>query len=98
VKKSLSGKNVRKAALRSFVKGLDLPEGLAIGGSSIEIKGTSSVSIEGAKGILEYDENLIKINLGEYAVKVMGAQLQMNNYLESTVVISGKIFSVEFAY
>lgn len=62
----------------------------------IEIKGNNEATIEGCKGILEYDSVIIRISVGSYAVAVKGKGLTIKCMSAGSVVISGVITSLEY--
>ena len=75
---------------------LDLPPTLLTGDPTIELLGNRQMVMEGCRGIMEYDENYIKINGGRYAVSVMGEQLELKNLTDKSCTIVGRIDSSGF--
>lgn len=49
-----------------------------------------------ARGILEYEEGVIRLNTTSGIVRFMGRDLTMNCLTEDSAVVSGTILSVEF--
>jgi sporulation protein YqfC len=62
----------------------------------IEIFSNSECIIDGLKGIMEYTDEKIKVNLGKYAVSVLGDELYINSFSHNGAIINGNIISVEF--
>lgn len=62
----------------------------------IEFLGNREVAVEGCKGIIEYDQRVIKLNIGKYSVKFCGTDMYMKNMTDEYAVIIGNIFSMEF--
>ena len=62
----------------------------------LEMKGNTEVTIEGCKGILEYDSLLIRVSVGGAAITVNGRGLCIKCLSLSSVVISGVITSIEY--
>lgn len=62
----------------------------------IEMSGNREVCIDGCKGILEYDDALIRISVNHSSVAVKGRNLSIKCLSQDSVVISGIISSVEF--
>ena len=63
----------------------------------IEIENNKLVSIEGYMSILEYDENIIRIECENISVKITGDSLEINNIFSERINVLGNIFSVEFS-
>ena len=76
-----------------LVRALDLPTAF---GPKIELTGNREAVIDDCKGIIEYYENRIKINLGKGTITFLGDGLHIGSMNESTAVITGKIQTVEF--
>lgn len=62
----------------------------------IEITGNSQVLIEGSKGILQYENELIKINTNTMVIAFTGRGLNLKSISKTTVIVQGYITSVEF--
>ena len=58
--------------------------------------GTGEVTIDGSKGVLEYDENLIRINMGKMVACFFGRNLNIKCFNLESLVIEGYITSIEF--
>lgn len=74
---------------------IPLPDGLG-NEPKIEMLGNREIIIDGCKGIVEYGENLIKLNTGEYVLSVLGDELIIKSFDGSVAVISGKIAEITF--
>lgn len=75
---------------------LELPVDLVTGMVHFEFSGNREVIIEGCRGILEYDENIICIDTGKMTARFMGRGLELRNFTDHSAVIDGFISSVEF--
>ncbi len=62
----------------------------------IEMTGNREIIIDGCKGVVEYSENLIKLNLGETVLALSGDGLVINSFDSSIVVITGQISDISF--
>lgn len=78
------------------VKVLELPVDLVAGMVHFEFSGNREVVIEGCRGVLEYDENIICLDTGKLKVRLMGRGLEIRNFTDHSVIIDGYISSVEF--
>lgn len=64
--------------------------------SLITLIGNSEISIEGLRGILDYDSELLRINTVSGIVALTGCNLTIEAMTPEEVYIKGKITSVEF--
>ncbi len=67
-----------------------------ISGVYMNICGNKEVIFEGSRGIVEYNENSIKINTGKYIVAFSGRGLHIRCMNEFSLVIAGFITSIEY--
>ncbi len=86
----------RRTVKEKISEELDLPLSSMPGMPNIELAGNRQAIVEGCKGVLEYDDDVIKLNLGKSIVKFVGSDLSINSYRLEQAVISGNIFAVEF--
>jgi sporulation protein YqfC len=92
---SIAAKTAAKAKIKA-ARALDLPLDLVAGMVHFEFSGNREVEVEGCRGILEYDENIICIDTGKMKVRFMGRDLELRNFTDHSAVIDGFISSVEF--
>ena len=81
---------------KKFAEEMQLPQSAVSDIFRIEMRGKSDVMIEGCKGIVEYDENTISLNLGNCIVSLTGNDLEINNLSEQQAIINGNVCSVNF--
>ena len=62
----------------------------------IEMLGNREMIVDGCKGVVEYDENIIKLSLGEYVLSLSGDNLLINSFDNSVAIISGQICEISF--
>ncbi len=62
----------------------------------LEFHSNNKVVIENCKGILEYGENQVRINGGDYIIRFQGRDLQLSSMTEESIVLSGRIERMEF--
>ena len=62
----------------------------------LEFSSNREVILDGCKGILEYQSEIIRINTNKMVVAFKGRGLNIKCLTASSVVISGYITSVEF--
>lgn len=77
-----------------FDKLLEIPKEIATSTPRLIISGFEEVLVENYKGILEYEENFIKIATYIGIVNINGINLKLNQMKDDTVFIYGQIDSV----
>lgn len=75
---------------------LDLPLDVLCDLPKIEITGQKKISIENPRGILDYNENCVKINTTSGIVKIDGDELFLESITDEGVMINGTIIRIEF--
>lgn len=75
---------------------LDIPPSALTGIAQIELSGNREAVIDGCQGILEYDENTIKLTTGKMSVKFTGRGLVIKVLTHDSAVINGFISNIEF--
>ena len=75
---------------------LELPADAVAGKSHIEIIDTGDAIIENHKGILEYGDTSLSLNLGTKILTVEGQNLRISAMDERGLRLSGEIISVKF--
>ena len=81
---------------RSIEQTLDLPEILSPGVPHIEMQGNREIIIDGCRGILEYDEDRIKLNTGSLVISFQGSGLVIKTYSENQTVLAGEVVGIAF--
>ena len=64
--------------------------------SHVNIIGREEVSVEGYRGILEYTENIVRLNTDKFIIKIVGADLEIGIIAEEYISIKGLISGVEY--
>ena len=76
-----------------FMKAMELPKGLIVDVPRMTMIGNENFYIENYKGIIEYSDNIIRLNNG---IGVYGNKLNIEEITEDEMFITGNIFSIEF--
>ena len=63
----------------------------------IEMTGNREIIVDGCLGVVEYGENLIKLNIGETVMSISGDGLVINSFDSGVAVISVQIGEISFA-
>jgi sporulation protein YqfC len=74
----------------------ELPKDIVLDVSKVIIIGTGQVTVENHKGIVEYSEELIRINTGDSIMKLCGKNLTIKTILQEEITIVGEITNIEF--
>ena len=86
----------KKNAAEKISDLLDVPENAFTALPQIELSGNREAVIEGCQGILEYDENIVRLNLGKMIVRFTGLDLTIKCMNGESSIVSGTITAIEF--
>ena len=74
---------------------LELPPGMS-GGAHVEVFSNREAVVDGCRGVMEYDEAGIRLNVGTGTLRVLGRGLDIDYFGDGQVVIKGFIQNIEF--
>lgn len=91
-------KNKHKSSekLQSVISKMQMPAGAMSNCVHFEMNSNREVAIEGCKGILQYDENIIRINTGKMVTSFSGRNLSIKCLTPDSLIVQGFITSIEF--
>ncbi len=89
-------KNKKYSAWQGFVRALNLPENAFVSQTHMELFGQKELVIEGAKGIIEYNDTIVRIQVKERSVLIQGQKLRVDMFLENVIVVRGMLSSLVF--
>lgn len=75
---------------------LELPPSAFPGVPQIELSGNREATVEGCRGILQYESSVIRLSTGKYIIRFTGTDLCIRCMQDSLVQIAGHILSVDF--
>lgn len=75
---------------------LDIPMSATPGLPQLELAGNREAVVDGCQGILEYDENVIKLTTGKMGIRFTGRDLQVKVLTHDSAVVTGFIKGIEF--
>lgn len=81
---------------KNLINTTSIPECAINGCFHLEMNGNREIIIDGCKGILEYDENVIKINTSDIILSFIGRNLSIKCMTSESLIIKGYIVSIEF--
>ena len=93
------GRNAKRELLRWTEKlsdTLDIPTAAVPGTAQIELAGNREAIVDGCQGILQYEDNVIRLSTGRLIVRFTGSELMIRTMQENQILISGTILSVDF--
>ena len=82
-----------KRIKEKFLDMMELPKELLKDVSRITLLGNEDILIENYKGIIEYEENIIRLNNG---INIFRTNLNVEEITDVDIFITGKINNVEF--
>ena len=92
----MKGKRKSENTFRTLSELLKLPTDVTCGDTRVVMIGRSKVRVENYRGILVYEENVIKVQAMNLIVRVEGKQLQIRYYDQDEMEIVGRIELVIF--
>lgn len=90
-------KRSKDELIKKFTEEMQIPESAVTDSFKIEFRGNSDVVIEGCKGIIDYEESGISLNLGKMLVRFGGADLEISSFFEEQAIIKGTVVIMEFS-
>lgn len=75
---------------------LEMPPGSIGKGAHIELSSNREATVDGCQGVITYDENKIKLNVGSGTVEFVGRGLEITVLAGTQAVIRGFIIRVDF--
>ncbi len=86
----------KEQLISELIRGTGLPKSAFDGYAQIELISNTQARLDGCKGIIEYSESKISLNLGNVCAEFCGAELNMNAFEDEQVVLSGIFSSISF--
>ena len=75
---------------------LELPKEIVLNMPKLTMLGNGDLIVENYKGILEYDEGVIRLNTTSGIIKVKGTNIYIKEITLESIMIFGDIQSLEF--
>ncbi|OGO77228.1 MAG: sporulation protein YqfC [Clostridiales bacterium GWB2_37_7] len=75
---------------------LELPKDIILDVAKVTLIGSDSITVENHKGILEYNEDQIRVNTGSGVLIIIGSKLNIKSILQEEITITGEINSVGY--
>lgn len=87
---------IEKRLKNLILNELDIPPLASKSCAHIELFANTSAGIEGCRGIVEYSEDKIVMNLGNVCAKFCGTDLIIRSFDGEAAVICGTFHTIEF--
>ena len=94
--KSPQGERLLAERIHKVTSSLQLPPSALSGAAHFEMNGNREVIVDGCRGILEYDENRIRIHAGKMVTCFQGRCLSIKCLTADSLIVEGFITSIEF--
>lgn len=75
---------------------LDFPQEVLLDLPKLTLSGNRELYLENYKGIIEYTDAVIRLNIGEKQLKITGAGLGIKSIDSDDITVFGDIHHVEF--
>lgn len=75
---------------------LELPKDLILDVAKVTLIGSNNITVENHKGILEYNEDQIRVNTSSGILIIIGSKLNIKSILQEEITITGEINSVGY--
>jgi len=86
----------RTSLKEKFTEALELPKEIVMNVPKLTMVGNGDLIIENYKGIIEYDNDRIRVNSGIGIIKITGERLVIREITSEDILVSGEITSMEF--
>ena len=86
----------RKTGCRKGRTGIELPVGSLSSAARIELMGNKRVIVDGCHGIVEYSDDLVRMQTGSGMIRFKGTMLSISCLTEDSAIIEGNILSLEY--
>lgn len=73
-----------------------LPEDVVLGIPMVEILGHSEIRIENYRGLLEYTDQLVRVQTKIGQIRITGSHLQVDYYTNDDMKITGNFTTIEY--
>ena len=95
-KKIKLGRRRLQNKISLFGKAVDFPTELFSSCAHITLLGNRELTVDGCYGIVEYNECLVRLNIGDRLMCVTGQGLNVYDYNGNALSIKGNILNIEY--
>jgi sporulation protein YqfC len=87
---------LKKSMREAISDALDLPKDTLLDLPKIILTGNKEVFIENYKGIVEYTDEVIRLNTSTHMLRITGKNLGIREIGDDEITLFGDVLSVEF--
>lgn len=99
-KRSSHRKNNKEAPRRGMKEKmteiLELPKEVVLNMPKLTMLGNGNLIIENYKGVVEYDDNCVRVNTTSGIIKISGEKLVIKEITSEDIMVDGWVSSMEF--
>jgi sporulation protein YqfC len=92
----MSWQDFKKRVKRQMSDMLEIPSDIILDLPKVVMFGDIQLFIENHRGIIEYSQENVRVNVGDYEVAVTGEDLLLRNILPDEICLEGRIKGVRF--
>ncbi|MCD7981585.1 MAG: YabP/YqfC family sporulation protein, partial [Clostridiales bacterium] len=96
MRKQSGKKSSERKTSVSAASGLNLPGDLVFGDAIVTITGRREMTVENYRGILVYEETVVRLSLKKGQILISGNALHIDYYTNDDMKISGRIDRLEY--
>lgn len=89
--------DVRRSFKHRIADGFELPKDIVLGMPKMTMVGNLQVFIENHHGIIEFSDQLVRININLGEIVIRGTGLVLRNIFTEEILIEGTIEKIEFS-
>lgn len=86
----------KKSNLQTLAGIFDIPEDVVLDLPRITMLGNKQVLVENHKGIIEYNEAVVRINLSQGELIIYGSDLMLGNLQVEQILIEGVVAEIKY--
>ncbi len=75
---------------------LSLPADMGGVSTVVKIIGAEEITVDGYRGIIEYTENIVRLNTAKFIIQINGNRLVLKEAAAEFITVTGTINSVEY--
>ena len=86
----------KKNNLQTLAGIFDIPEDIVLDLPRITMLGNKQVLVENHKGIIEYNETIVRINLSQGELVICGSDLMLGNLQVEQILVEGTVAEIKY--
>jgi sporulation protein YqfC len=95
-KRKNKGEEIKPKLKEKVTELLELPKEVVLNIPKLIMIGNGELIIENYKGVIEYEDEKVRVNTNSGVIKIMGEKLIIREITSENIFLNGKIKSLEF--